>query len=107
MNPLDDLDPGEELSPEQIEFQLDGQQLATIVGTPGWEVVTKILDDMVTEANTKLAAILPGDPTMPVAHAAAFAYQTARRAFLNRVHGRIEAATNVRSNRLGFNILPE
>lgn len=108
--PFEELDPGEaeiQTSPELIEFQLDGQQLAVTVKTPGWEVATKILDDMVAEANKKLAEILPGDPTMPVAHAAAFAYQTARKVFLQRVNQYLEVTNPVQSNRQSYSILPE
>lgn len=106
---FEELDPGENevpISQEMLEFQLDGPQLAVTVNTAGWEVVVKILDSMVTEANTKLAAILPGDPTMPVAHAAAFAYQTARKVFLARVNAYLEVTQPVQSNRQ-YQILPE
>lgn len=107
---FDELDPGENevpVSQELIEFQLDGQALSVIVNTAGWEVVTKILDDMVREATVKLSEILPGDPTMPVAHAAFFAYQTARKVFLKRVASYLEVTNPVQSNRQSYQILPE
>jgi hypothetical protein len=69
--------PDPELSLDQFEQQLDifdkGRALARFVNDPNWEVVLQVLQDYRDKYRDALIALAPGDPQVPLAHAAASA----------------------------------
>ena len=67
--------PDPDISLEQYEQQLDlyekGRILSRFVHDPNWEVVLQVLLDYRDKYRDALVALPPGDPRVPLAHAAA------------------------------------
>lgn len=67
--------------PEQDAIQLEnyldlyekGRKLRKFVLDPDWELVTQVLQDYRDKYRDALVALAPGDPQVPLAHAAASA----------------------------------
>lgn len=61
----------------QLENHLDlyekGRKLRKFVLDPDWEIVTQVLQDYRDKYRDALVALAPGDPQVPLAHAAASA----------------------------------
>ena len=61
----------------QLETQLDlyekGRKLRKFVLDPDWEIVIQVLQDYRDKYRDALVALAPGDPQVPLAHAAASA----------------------------------
>ena len=64
----------------QLENQLDlyekGRKLRKFVLDPDWEIVIQVLQDYRDKYRDALVALAPGDPQVPLAHAAASASKT-------------------------------
>lgn len=70
-------EPDPEISLDQFEQQLEvyekGRALNRFVHDPNWEIVIQVLEDYRDKYRDALVALPPGDPQVPLAHAAASA----------------------------------
>lgn len=83
---------------EQVEQELEayekGRQLKTLVHTPGWEIVVDMLKSYRDKAFDQLTSLIPGDPSVPTAHAAASALKQQFEYFMADLDNAIKVASN-------------
>ena len=64
---------------EGLDNDLDlyerGGMLRSVVNTPTWEIIIDTLKAYKESARDELMRLLPGDPTVPTAHAATYAVE--------------------------------
>ena len=90
--------PDPEISLEQFEQQLEvfekGRALARFVNDVNWETVLQVLQDYRDNARDALIALPPGDPQVPLAHAAASATHEVFRNFQEDISRAVDFAQN-------------
>ena len=82
----------------QLEAQLDlyekGRRLRTLVNSPDWELVIQVLQDYRDKYRDALIALVPGDPQVPLAHAAASASNDIFTYFQTSINGAVDFVNN-------------
>jgi hypothetical protein len=83
---------------DELDRQLDlyekGRRLRTLTNSPDWELVTQTLQDYRDKYRDALIALPPGDPQVPLAHAAASSSNDIYTYFLQDINLAVEFATH-------------
>lgn len=72
-----------------------GRVLAQIVHFPGWDVAIATLESFSTDTAETLLNMVPGDPHVGTAHAAAYAARDVFYKFKQAIQGAIDASSTV------------
>jgi hypothetical protein len=87
-----------ELTPEE-QYEIDqwhnGRELEHLTQQPGWEIVRNMIKAYADSATKELFKLLPGDPAVPQAHAAAKMADDIRHFFDSDVQNAINAGHTV------------
>jgi hypothetical protein len=83
---------------DQLERQLDlyekGRRLRTLTNSPDWELVVQTLQDYRDKYRDALIALPPGDPRVPLAHAAASSSNDIFTYFMGDIQAAVDFTNN-------------
>lgn len=102
---LDEETPYEE--PEGVDLWRQGVSLQAIQQTPGWDVTIGILRALKDDAVQKLTTLLPGDPAVLQAHAAASGIVQMFNQFEREVFMRLTASDPRHQKQQDVDVLPK